>query len=91
MNKLSNLIDEHQSIRQGMELLDKVGKDALDILFVIDAEDRLLGTLSDGDIRRGLLAGSTMDDDVGGICNVNCKYLKDGKFSIEEVREFKAS
>lgn len=91
MNKLSNFIDEHQSIRQGMELLDKVGKEALDVLFVIDAEGRLLGTLSDGDIRRGLLAGSTMEDDIGGLCNVNCKYLKDGKFSIEEVRAFKAS
>jgi len=33
-------------------------------LFVTDSSSRLLGTLTDGDIRRGLLSGASLDDSV---------------------------
>lgn len=41
--------------------LDMMDRGALGILFVVDQDGRLLGTLTDGDVRRGLLRGLTLD------------------------------
>lgn len=37
----------------------------------VDSDRRLLGTVSDGDLRRGLLAGLSMGDSVQGVLNSN--------------------
>lgn len=47
------------SIKQAITTLNETG---LQIILVLDAHDTLLGTLTDGDIRRGLLKGLTLDD-----------------------------
>lgn len=47
------------SIKQAITKLNDTG---LQIVLVLDAGDTLLGTLTDGDIRRGLLKGLTLDD-----------------------------
>lgn len=49
----------NSSIKQAITKLNETG---LQILLVLDAGDTLLGTLTDGDIRRGLLKGLTLDD-----------------------------
>lgn len=47
------------------------------ILFVIDSTARIIGSLTDGDIRRGLLEGIGLDDSVVKIMNKDFKYLSD--------------
>ncbi|WP_243224833.1 nucleotidyltransferase family protein [Microbacterium sp. CIAB417] len=54
------------SIRVALERLDR---SRLQVVFVEDAAGRLVGAVSDGDIRRGLLAGAVLDDHVSGIMN----------------------
>ncbi|MDC3234532.1 nucleotidyltransferase family protein [Candidatus Puniceispirillum sp.] len=44
---------------------------SLKIVLVMDAAGKLLGTVSDGDIRRGLLQGLTLDSDVNEILRKN--------------------
>lgn len=51
------------SIKQAITKLNDTG---LQIVLVLDANDTLLGTLTDGDIRRSLLKGLTLDDDIEG-------------------------
>jgi len=48
---------EGATIRDAMETLDRR---ALQIALVVNADGRLLGTVTDGDIRRALLAGATL-------------------------------
>jgi dTDP-glucose pyrophosphorylase len=40
---------------------------AIEIALVVDRERRLLGTVSDGDVRRALLAGATLDEPISSI------------------------
>lgn len=47
------------SIKQAITKLNNTG---LQIVLVLDASDMLLGTLTDGDIRRGLLKGLTLEN-----------------------------
>lgn len=53
------VLSPSSSIKQAITKLNETG---LQIVLVLDAGDTLLGTLTDGDIRRGLLKGLTLDD-----------------------------
>ncbi|MBT4893148.1 MAG: NTP transferase domain-containing protein [Gammaproteobacteria bacterium] len=53
------LIQSKTTIKETISVIDK---GALQIAFVVDEEQRLLGTVTDGDIRRGLLNGVTLEN-----------------------------
>jgi dTDP-glucose pyrophosphorylase len=56
------------SIRDALRVIDK---GAMKIALVVDTDDRLIGTLTDGDIRRGILAGLSLEDPVESIYHRN--------------------
>jgi len=58
------LVNVQISMKDALVLLDQT---AMQILLVVDAENKLLGTITDGDIRRGLLKGLTLDDAIESI------------------------
>ena len=55
------LIGPTTSLRSALETINEAG---CQMALIVDAERRLLGTLSDGDARRALLAGFTLADNV---------------------------
>jgi len=62
MNDYKNtLVSPTITIRQALMLLDQT---SLQILLVVDASQKLLGTITDGDIRRGLLKGLNLEDTI---------------------------
>ena len=66
MVKVKDLcIESNQDILTCMELLDK---NAQGIVFVVN-EGRLLGSLSDGDIRRAIISGANNNDNIVKYCN----------------------
>jgi len=61
-DKLANIIvSENVSIRAALEAIDR---GAVDIALAVDAEQRLVGTVTDGDIRRAILKGSGLADPI---------------------------
>ncbi|EKE80840.1 nucleotidyltransferase family protein [Idiomarina xiamenensis] len=62
----SALVTPTATIADAMTTLDNA---ALRIVLVVDAERKLLGTLTDGDIRRGLLARKGLDTAVTEVMN----------------------
>ncbi|NEN23434.1 aminotransferase class I/II-fold pyridoxal phosphate-dependent enzyme [Cryomorpha ignava] len=56
------------TIRSAMEVLNKT---LMGIGFVVDGDGKLTGTVTDGDIRRALLKGHTISDEVGVAMNRN--------------------
>ncbi|MBV6493610.1 MAG: Glucose-1-phosphate adenylyltransferase [Turneriella sp.] len=65
-NWQSTLLERHATIRDAMRLLDK---SSLRIVLVCDENLKLLGTITDGDIRRALLADANMQDIVQKVMN----------------------
>ena len=55
-------------LRTAMLLLDRGG---LQVVFVEDREGVLVGAISDGDVRRALINGATLDDPVESVMNRN--------------------
>lgn len=54
-------ISTDASIRDAIACIDSNGKG---IALIVDAEKRLVGTVSDGDVRRAMLAGENLDTSV---------------------------
>lgn len=62
------LILEKVTIRESMKILNTV---ATKILFVVNTNKIFIGTLTDGDIRRFILANGSIDSTVDNACNKN--------------------
>lgn len=84
---VENLLDCKATILEALEKLNNV-PDSL-TLFVVDKEGKLLGTLTDGDIRRGLLRGKTLNDSVDVVMHRDFRFLRNHKFSISEIIAFR--
>jgi len=60
------------TIRQAMEIIDRT---ALGLTVVESSDGNVIGVISDGDIRRALLAGMSLDDPVKPLINREFVYL----------------
>ncbi|GAA4408786.1 hypothetical protein GCM10023187_31190 [Nibrella viscosa] len=58
-------------------------------LFVTDKAGKLLGTLTDGDIRRGLLSGKPLTDPVSRFMNTHYRFLRQNEYDTETIRRFR--
>ena len=63
---------------------------SLRIVLVVDAVEKLLGTVSDGDIRRGLLRGLTLETDVNQVLRKNPLVAPEG-MSQSLIRQLMAT
>ena len=59
-------INQNASIKEALEVIDK---GAIKVAVVLSDDGLLLGMLSDGDIRRALLKGMSLDDSITSIIN----------------------
>jgi dTDP-glucose pyrophosphorylase len=76
------LVPQTHTIRQAMEQLEKTEEK---IVFVVDEESRLVGSLTDGDIRRWILSDGDLKAQVSHICNRKPYAVEEG-FGTEQVR-----
>jgi dTDP-glucose pyrophosphorylase len=66
--------------------LKKLDVTALKLLLIVDPENRLLGVLSDGDIRRAILAGAAIDKPIEGVFNTHPMVFEKGSYTIEGAK-----
>lgn len=86
-NYRDHLILTDTSIEKALVQLDKLAKDA--ILFVVDGDDVLLGSLTDGDVRRGLIKGISIDRPIRDIIQNNPRYIRKGEGDIQKIIKFR--
>lgn len=82
-----HLIKEGSLIKEALAKLDILGRDA--ILFIVKENNELIGSLTDGDIRRGLLKGYSIDNLVDEIIQHNPKYIFKGDNDLTKVIEYR--
>jgi dTDP-glucose pyrophosphorylase len=86
-NFREHLISSGSSVKQALGLLNQLSQNA--ILFVVDDNDKLIGSLTDGDVRRGLLNDFTVDSIINDIIQPNPRYIRKGNYDIQKIIEYR--
>lgn len=81
-------IPETATIKEALVALDGNTHD-WQTLFVVDDEDRMVGTLTDGDVRRGLISGSALQDKVSTVMHKNFKFVREGQNDAAQLKSFR--
>jgi len=80
----NNIIPLSTSGREALIHLDKAVVERK-TLFIVDGSSTLQGTLTDGDIRRGLIAGKDIDSSVENFMFHNFRYLPEDNLALSEI------
>lgn len=86
---LQHLIINCSPIKEALLKLNELGADA--IIFVVDLEGKLLGSLTDGDVRRGLLNELNLDSPVDLFIQQNPKYIQKENYTIHQIINYRES
>lgn len=81
-------INEEASVKDALVAINGITHDG-ESLIVVDAEQRMVGSLTDGDIRRGLVAGAELSDVVSKIMHRDFKYVKQAEFDVAHLKAFR--
>lgn len=85
MNVNAFIASEDVSIIDALTIIDKNG---YGILFIVDKNKKLLGSLSDGDIRRWIIKTNILSANVSDVMNNSPKYVfENEKNSIKDIIE----
>jgi dTDP-glucose pyrophosphorylase len=86
-NYKDHLILSGSSIKEALIKLDILSLDA--ILFIVDKQDRLIGSLTDGDVRRALIRDIAINNIVDEIIQPNPRFLRKGERDIQKVIDYR--
>lgn len=85
----SNLINKNKSLLEALIQINTLYPEPL-VLFVVDDNQRMVGTLTDGDSRRALIAGASVDDKAEKVMHRDFNYMKaDDIHNVKEIRRQK--
>ncbi|MDC0856120.1 sugar phosphate nucleotidyltransferase [Candidatus Pelagibacter sp.] len=87
MTNKNLIVDSKTEIKTAMI---KLSKSAKKCLIVLDDQKKLIGTLTDGDIRRAFLKGKNFNDKINNIYKKNPISLQKEKFKIKYVKKIMA-
>lgn len=82
----NHIISKDITLLEALSYINAAAPDPL-VLFVLDEDKRMVGTLTDGDSRRALIAGASVNDKVEKIMHRDFNYMKVA--DIDDVVEIK--
>ncbi|MBO5632339.1 MAG: nucleotidyltransferase family protein [Aeriscardovia sp.] len=82
----NHIIGKNKTLIEALSQINDLAPEPL-VLFVLDEENRMVGTLTDGDSRRALIAGASVNDKVSKIMHRNFNYMM--VEDIDNVKELK--
>ena len=83
------LIHKNKNLVEGLQRLNELRNLSRLILFVVDDNEKVVGSVTDGDIRRSIIAEQNLQKTLGEIANPDFKrlYQKDTYQSFEKYRK----
>ncbi|MEQ8581142.1 MAG: nucleotidyltransferase family protein [Marinoscillum sp.] len=82
-----HIIKIEANISVALKQLDELASDA--ILFAVDDEERLVGSLTDGDVRRALLKNASLELKVADLIQANPRFLEKENYSLNDIVKFR--
>ncbi len=75
----SHIVNQNITLLEALSVINELPPEPL-VLFVVDEENRMLGTLTDGDSRRAMIAGVSVNDKIENMMHRNFNYM-----TVEEI------
>jgi dTDP-glucose pyrophosphorylase len=75
------IIHQDQSLLEALTQINALQQGPL-VLFVVDDEERMVGTLTDGDARRALIAGANVKEKTQTAMHTNFNFIREGEGDI---------
>ena len=82
------IIQRTATILDALKALNGTSHDS-QTLFVVDEAERMVGTLTDGDIRRGLIGGASLETVISEIMHTGFKYVREGQNDAELFKQYR--
>lgn len=82
------LIQGSATVREALIALNNLSHDAL-TLIVINADNQMIGTLTDGDVRRRLIDGFSVCDTISMIMNKDFYYIEVNQIQVDTIRRLR--
>lgn len=83
-----HIISASSTIIESLSKLNNLSGEEM-TLFVIDSNRVILGTLTDGDVRRAILSGASVDSSVTEAMNRNFHAIEENNIDVEQLRELR--
>ena len=77
----------NSTVKEALEKINTLTR--VQTIFIIDDEYKILGSITDGDIRRGFIKGLSINDKLENFLFTDFKYLKEGNCNFLKLKEFK--
>ena len=75
------IIHQNQTLLEALTQINALQQGPL-VLFVLDDEERMVGTLTDGDARRALIAGANVQEKAVAVMHTNFNFIREGEGNI---------
>lgn len=82
LSKTSTILDT-------LKKIDELSSNATKLAFVVDENGKVLGSVSDGDCRRGLINGKVLTSSVTEIMNTKFTSLKKDFYDVETIQKIR--
>ena len=90
MNKYSdNFIKGSYTIKEALAALNNLKSNANFALFVLDESERLVGTLTDGDLRRAIVSGKELNETVEEIMYRDFRFVEENNLDVRMIKKFR--
>jgi dTDP-glucose pyrophosphorylase len=82
-----HLVREEFSVKETLKVLDGLASDA--IVFIVDDQERLIGSITDGDFRRGFIRGLGFENSLRDFIQPKPKYIRKKDFNLAEIIDYR--
>ena len=88
-NYSQHIIKSGSTVLDALKSLDQLKSSFLN-LFVVSSDGKTIGSVTDGDIRRGIIAGVSLDDKVDKVMNRQFIYFDNGVVDLLRLKSYKS-
>lgn len=82
-------LDQNKTIIDAFKRIDQLSSNNTRILFITDENNKIVGSISDGDCRRALIKGKHLDSPLYEVMNKNFTFLRKNEYDINVIQKIR--
>ena len=82
-------ISSNSTVFETIKSLDALSGTVAMVLFVLDGNDNIVGSVTDGDVRRGLIKGVSLNDNVEKVMTKSFYFLNSSNINLKDLHELR--